>query len=409
MCVVPTAHSPKELLVFEVGHQVAARYVVEALSGSGDLAHVFRVRHVELDSVHTLKVLAGDAPELAARMRQEARKQAQLQHPNLVRVADVLLIGSHVALLMEYVEGQTLEQYIHERGALRLDEALSLMVPILGAVGAAHDANVLHGDLKPADVVLERHGATLNPKVMDFGVAQAMVDSRDGASVLPNRFLGGTAYRAPEQLFDAGHVTPAVDVFALGVMLQYCLTGVDAFEPSGADRPLGELLIRQRRPMPDGLTDSVRAAIRVAMSSEPSNRFAHIGDFAQALFKDYPVLRRPVDAAADASGGLHPQAFTTGAPVGHVDRPIPSSTRTAMDSARSKPLGLLRSERPLVLAALLMVGVVGLLWWWMAQNPAVSEGPVYPAVMDVIAPSLPPAPVVEEGGEADRDTTNPGG
>lgn len=396
--------------MLEVGHRVAGRYVVEALIGSGGLAHVYRVRHIELGSAHALKVLAWDTPALAARMLQEGRIQAQLRHAHLVRVTDVLRDGSLVALLMEYVEGQTLEQHVHEHGAMDVDALLCLMAPILGAVAVAHDAKVLHRDLKPANVLLERRGAALNPKVMDFGIAKALADSGDAASTRPNAILGTPEYMAPEQFLDAGLATPAVDVFALGVMIQFCLTGVGAFEPSSADRPLVELLMRQPKPLPSGLPDSVHAAIRVAMSSEPSDRYPHARDFAQALFKDYPALLEVVGEAAEASGGLDPQAFTAGSPVARGNEPgrgTPSPTLTPMVSAPFNPPALRRSKAPLLLAAVLLVGVVGLLWWWMAQNPAVSDGPMYAPVTDVVAPSLPPAPVIEATVEADTNVSEP--
>jgi serine/threonine-protein kinase len=343
-------------------------------------------------------------------MLQEGRIQAQLRHPNLVRVTDVLRDGGLVALLMEYVEGQTLEQHVHEHGPMTVDEVLSLMAPILGAVAVAHDAKVLHRDLKPANVMLERRGSSFNPKVMDFGIAKALADSGTGASTRPNAILGTPEYMAPEQFIDAGQATPAVDVFALGVLFQYCVTGVGAFEPSSADRPLMESLMRQPRPLPDDLPESVRMAIRVAMSNEPSDRYPHARDFAQALFKDYPALAQLVGEPTESSGGLDPQAFTTGAPAPRVNRPghpTPSPTLTPMGSAPFEPPVLRRSKTPLLLAAVLMVGVVGLLWWWMAENPAVPEGPIYAPVTDVVAPALPPVPVVEPVVDADTDVPEP--
>lgn len=385
--------------MLEAGTKVAERYVVEALIGSGGLAHVYRVRHIELGSAHALKVLAWDTPALAARMLREGRIQAQLRHPNLVRVTDVLRDGSLVALLMDYIEGQTLEQRIHERGAMGLDDALRLMAPILGAVAVAHDAKVLHRDLKPANVLLEQRGSTLNPKVTDFGIAKALADSGEGASTRPNAILGTPEYMAPEQFLDAGHVTPAVDVFALGVMLQYCLTGTGAFEASGADRPLVELLMRQPKPLPDGLPDSVYAAVCGAMSSEPSDRFPHARDFARALFQDYPALFEIVGEASETAGGLDPQAFT-GGPVPRVvgqRRPTPSPTLTPMRAPPFNPPELRRrSKASLAVATVLLLGVVGLIGWWMAQNPAVPEGPMYSPVTNVVAPTLPPIPVAAQ-------------
>src|SRR5919112_719518 len=100
----------------EPGYQVADRYVVEELIGVGGFADVYRARHVELGSLHALKVLTWRKKGLAERFLQEGRVQAQLGHPNVVTVTDVLRFDGHVALVMEYVDGTSLEQLLTERG-----------------------------------------------------------------------------------------------------------------------------------------------------------------------------------------------------------------------------------------------------------------------------------------------------
>ena len=158
------------------GEIIDERYIVEARLGQGGLAEVFRVRHRELNSVHALKLLVWRRQSLIERILLEGRIQAQIRHPNVVAVTDVIRHDGRCGLLMEYIDGPTLEHYLRQRGALPTDDALSLIAPVIAAITAAHDAGVLHRDLKPANVLLARMSGGLLPKVADFGIAKVVVE-----------------------------------------------------------------------------------------------------------------------------------------------------------------------------------------------------------------------------------------
>lgn len=201
------------------------RYTVEHLLGEGGMARVYRVAHRTLGTHHALKVLNHTGETVRQRLLQEGRVQATLRHPNVVAVTDVLDVNGQPALLMEFVDGPTLEQWLWDLGqAPPLDEALRIFDAILSAVEAAHATGLVHRDLKPANVLMD--GST--PKVTDFGLAMAT-----GAGTRHTRTgstMGTPAYMAPEQIRDTKSVDARADLFALGAILYELVSGVRAFQ-----------------------------------------------------------------------------------------------------------------------------------------------------------------------------------
>jgi len=200
------------------GDRVAERYEVEELIGQGGLAEVYRVRHIDLGGVHALKLLTWRRKSLAERLLLEGRIQAQLRHPNVVGVTDVIRHEGRFGLLMEYVDCVPLDAFIAEHGGLGLDEALHLFAMVMSGMTAAHDAGVLHRDLKPANILLARQGGGWVPKVTDFGIAKVVAeDVEANHSTASGAMMGTPGYMAPEQVIDAADVDERADVFALAV------------------------------------------------------------------------------------------------------------------------------------------------------------------------------------------------
>jgi len=198
------------------------RYVVETLLGEGGVASVYRVRHRALDSRHALKVLHTLGSDITERLLAEGRVQVRLRHPNIVQVQDALEAKGSPALLMEWVDGQTLAQRLVD-GRLSVDEAERIFRAVVAGVGHAHREGVVHRDLKPANVLLADDGAT--PKVGDFGIAKHLTGSEGLMTTATGRFLGTPAYMAPEQIRDPRGVDARADIFALGVMLYELVCG----------------------------------------------------------------------------------------------------------------------------------------------------------------------------------------
>lgn len=296
---------------FTEGAVVADRYVVERLLGVGGLAEVYLVRHAELGSLHALKLLTVRKRGLADRLLLEGRIQAQLRHPNIVAVTDVLRFHGEVALVLEYVHGEPLDAWLADRGALTVAQALELFAPILAAVSAAHAVGILHRDLKPSNVMLARTSGGLVPKVADFGLAKS-VQEGEGSGTRTGMAMGTPGYMAPEQVRDSANVDARTDVFALGAILWELIAGRRAFEDEHGEVGLlstvevdAPALDAVAAEVPPGVVEAVRRAL----ARERDERFADARAFAAALYpSDHPVLRQ-VDAMAPVSLALDRRAY----------------------------------------------------------------------------------------------------
>lgn len=209
---------------------VVDRYRVEAELGRGGMARVYLVRHTTLDTQHALKVLTLSGEELRERLVREGRVQAKLDHPNIVPVRDILVLQQGPGLLMDFIDGLSLDAWLREHDP---DDAVRerIFTAIVQGVGFAHDEGVVHRDLKPGNVMMQlRHGEWV-PRVADFGLAK-LVSPDEGDGVLQSRTgrpMGTPAYMAPEQVRSAKHVDARADVFALGCILYELYCGQRAF------------------------------------------------------------------------------------------------------------------------------------------------------------------------------------
>ncbi len=205
-------------------------YVIEAFLGSGGMASVYRVRHRVLQSVHALKVLAehlGRSRELRVRFLKEGQVLAQVQHPGLVRVTDVVDEPACAGLVMDLLEGEDLARRVARAGPLAPAEVAGIALQALSAIGHAHEAGVIHRDLKPANLFLVPRGGHRPPlvKVLDFGIAKlAGSDLTRGSGA-----MGTVAYMSPEQIELPAEVDERSDLFSLGVVLFELLVGENPF------------------------------------------------------------------------------------------------------------------------------------------------------------------------------------
>ena len=276
--------------------QIIDRYVLEGVLGRGGVAIVWAARHVDLGTPVAIKLLVSPVPDLRDRLVREGQAQAQLRHPNIVPVHDVISVHGAPGLVMERVEGTSLKELL-ARFSLDLARADALAVGILDGVAAAHAAGFVHRDLKPGNILLARAGASLVPRICDFGLAKVLHGERGPGATRSGAVLGTPAYLAPEQSRDAGKVDARADVFALGAVLFELVSGVRAFE--GDD--IVEVIARiQRGPQPPDLTrlselpPRVSAAIGAALQLDPDDRPADAAALA-ALWTggDRTVGRKP--------------------------------------------------------------------------------------------------------------------
>jgi eukaryotic-like serine/threonine-protein kinase len=270
------------LMVDLVGETFSDRYALLARIAGGGMGDVYRAHDKLLDRPVAVKVLqpslASD-PDFVARFRAEARAAARLTHPNVVGVYDW---GSADELtyymVMEYVPGNDLRDILSRRGALQPAQAVEVMAAVCDALDAAHSGGLVHRDVKPENILIDRTGKV---KVADFGIALAM----DADRTMPGGVISGTLrYLSPEQA-SGGEATPASDIWAAGAVLCELVTGRTPPVGSAAD------LLRRRATEPPllpseinpELGDSLDEVVRGACAVEPGERFATAGEMAAVL------------------------------------------------------------------------------------------------------------------------------
>ena len=202
------------------------RYVVVAPLGQGGMADVYRARHLHLKTEHALKILHVARPDIRRRLLDEGRLQARLRHPNIVRVTDVILVGEAPGLVMDLVEGPSLAELLAR--PLDIERAEAWFREIVAGVAFAHAAGVIHRDIKPGNVLMERVGGSLRPRVADFGIAK-LLRAEVGGQTRTGQMMGSPAYMAPEQARDASGVDARADIWSLGCLLYEMVCGARPF------------------------------------------------------------------------------------------------------------------------------------------------------------------------------------
>jgi serine/threonine-protein kinase len=286
-----------------VGRLVDDRYLIESRIAHGGMATVYLALDRRLDREVALKVmhenLAYDG-DFVYRFVREARAAARLSHPNVVQVFDQGSDGNVLYLAMEYLPGRTLRDVLGERGALTPRESVSVLEPVLGALAAAHRAGIVHGDVKPENVILTDDGRI---KVADFGLARAITSPISSAA--GGELLGTVAYLAPE-LVSRGVADARADVYAAGIMLFELLTGKQPF--SGGDplrvayRHVHEMVPAPSSvspELPPALDDVVLQATNHDSDLRPPDAGSLLADLHAALARvpDEDLDVRAVDAA----------------------------------------------------------------------------------------------------------------
>lgn len=277
-----------------VGRLLDGRYRVEAPLARGGMATVYRAMDTRLERIVALKVMH---PELAADNEfvtsfiGEARSAARLSHPNVVGVFDQGEDAGTVFLAMEYIEGRTLRQVLRERGPLAPSQALELIEPVLAALAAAHEAGIVHNDVKPENVLVGENGRV---KVADFGLARALTDS---GTTTRGLLLGTVNYISPEQALGEP-ATPRSDVYSAGIMLYELLTG--GVPHSGStDFMVVRSHIDNDVPAPSDADPSIPPIVDDlvlrATTRDPHRRFADANGFAETAAQALEVVGAPVE------------------------------------------------------------------------------------------------------------------
>jgi eukaryotic-like serine/threonine-protein kinase len=373
-----------------VGQVLDGRYRVESRIARGGMATVYLARDIKLGRAIALKVMHANLAqddEFVRRFIGEAKSAAALSHPNVVAVYDQGTDRQYVFLAMEYVPGRTLRDLLTEQGRLGPRQALSIMQPMLAALGAAHRAGLVHRDVKPENVLLTDDGQV---KVADFGLARAESASKQTKTGM---IIGTVGYMAPEQVL-SGHADSRSDVYAAGIMLFELLTG---YQPHQAESPLAVAYkhVNEVVPLPSsilpGIPPQLDALVATATSHDPSRRPADADHFLAAVTETDRALPRDIDhrmANATATfqqptihgGGSHTSVLPPGL-VRHAppaDPPAPLTDRL---------ISFVTGRFVLIALGLIAVMVLGWAIWYQTagQYETVPRGVIGMSLKDATA------------------------
>ncbi|HET7676731.1 MAG TPA: serine/threonine-protein kinase [Candidatus Limnocylindrales bacterium] len=379
------------------GSVIAERYRLEERLDSGGSADVWRATDGRLERTVAVKVLRPQLlPDEAARRRLEAEARAAggLSHPAILAVHDYAVSEDVAAIVMEYVEGETLANLVARRRRLPPDEAARVGAEVAEALAHAHAAGVIHRDVKPANILIARDGRV---RLVDFGIART-VHSGLARLTSAGTLVGTLRYLAPEQL--AGEeAVPQTDIYALGLVLHEALTGEPAYD---AAAPLA--LVEAQRKGPPALVDApagLAAIVERALQPTPAERHASAEEMAGALRAWLAGGEQGVAATASPSATTHhalPLAAAA-APLAAASAPRPGvSAPAAASRIPDRTLGRRGLVAGLVgVAVLLIVAVIA---FGGAGSMPAAERDATPATAATAKPT--PAPTARPEDDGDR-------
>lgn len=273
------------------GEVLAGRYRVERVLGAGGMGVVVRVSQLGTEAVFALKFLRPSVARDAVacgRFLREAAAAGRIRSPHVVKISDVGELASGVPyLVMEYLDGTTLERLLSGDQRLPVEQACDYGLQLAEGLAAAHAMGVLHRDIKPANLYLCRDGQAERLKIVDFGVSKILDGAEQGQHLTRTQtFLGSPLFMAPEQMRSARTVDFRADQWSVGAVLYRMLTGHLAFEAKSLPRLCVQVLQGDFTPfavrcpdVPPALAGAVERCLRVS----PDQRFSDIAALAQAL------------------------------------------------------------------------------------------------------------------------------
>jgi YVTN family beta-propeller protein len=326
---------------------VVAGYRIDSLIGRGGMGVVYRAFQLDLERVVALKVIAPellDDEDIRTRFLTEARAAASVDHPNVIPVHTAGEDAGVGYIAMRFVAGEDLRSLVRHGGALDAAEAARMVAQAGAALDAIHRAGFVHRDVKPANLLVDRDGHVY---LTDFGLAKTVLTHSGGTRT--GQWVGTLDYVSPEQI-RGGRIDARADVYALGGVLHFALTGRVPFERQGDEAKLWAQLSAPP-PVPSqkrrGLPAQFDVAVRRAMAKNPDDRYPSAGDLGRAA-QAAAVGRSPTEPERMVARG----AAAPGATPPEPGLAAEASTRTAVRSPERR-----RRRAPLVAAGALLMAV----------------------------------------------------
>jgi len=334
------------------GQKINDRYEIVKSIGEGGMANVYLAEDTILDRRVAIKVLRGDLSgdeKFIRRFQREALSVSNLSHPNIVEVYDVGEEDGNHYIVMEYIEGKTLKQLIQKRGALTLTEVIDIMSQLTDGLAHAHEAYIIHRDIKPQNVIIMDNGIV---KITDFGIAMAINSTQ---LTQTNSVMGSVHYLPPEQANGKGASVKS-DIYSLGILMYELLTGAVPFKGDNAVeialKHMKEKIRSVRRQNP-AIPQSVENIVLKATAKNPKNRYDSVrdmhNDLVSALDKENEkrlVYEYPENDLDETK--VMPVVKPT--KTSNVDKPNVEEKQTTPE----------KSKLPFVLAGILLVLLIGI-------------------------------------------------
>lgn len=271
------------------GQKINDRYEIIKMIGEGGMANVYLANDNILERKVAIKVLRGDLSndeKFIRRFKREALSVSNLSHPNIVEVYDVGEEDGNYYIVMEYIEGKTLKQLLQKRGALTLPEVIDIMSQLTDGLSHAHEAYIIHRDIKPQNIMIEDNGLV---KITDFGIAMALNSTQ---LTQTNSVMGSVHYLPPEQANGKGSTIKS-DIYSLGILMYELLAGSVPFK---GDTAVEIALKHMKEKMPSirkqnpTIPQSVENIVLKATAKNPKNRYDSVremyNDLQTAMEKD---------------------------------------------------------------------------------------------------------------------------
>lgn len=274
-----------------IGKKLDGRYEITELIGVGGMADVYRATDIIDNKTVAVKILKrehAENEEFLRRFRNESKMIASLSHPNVVKVYDVGFSDKLQFIVMEYIDGITLKEYIENEGVLTWKDSVHFIIQVLRALQHAHDKGIVHRDIKPQNIMLFTDGTI---KVMDFGIAKSALEQ---AFTATDQTIGTVHYISPEQA-RGDQTDEKSDIYSVGVMFYEMLTGEKPFD---SDKPVTIAVMHMKNmpKRPRAINPSIPAGLEEiilrAMEKDPENRYQTAADMIKDIesFKANPSM-----------------------------------------------------------------------------------------------------------------------
>ena len=350
--------------MLEAGRTLNGRYKIKSLIGTGGMAAVYLAKDLILDRLVAIKVLRLDFrqnDDAMRRFRREALSATQLTHPNIVGVYDVGQSQEMNYIVMEYVEGTDLKDYVRQKGALHPIEAVRIMMQIVSAIAAAHQNRIIHRDIKPQNILIDKEG---NVKITDFGIAVALSDT---SLTQTNTLLGSVHYLSPEQA-RGGMATIQTDIYALGIVLYELLTGKVPFDGESA---VSIALKHFQEPLPTIVNptamvpQSLENIVLKATAKDPMHRY-------KSCYEMFQDLKTCLDSTRLYEKKFVPASFSGET---KVLTPIHTQKVKPIQTSKEIPVVEMDEEKPVKkrrkwpwLFLLLLISIIGIMAFVFLQS-----------------------------------------